>query len=216
MAQVPTGSTFAVATTIAAPKVTTIVSNATEALVTCVAHGYSAGDMVIIISGWGRLNKRTARVKAPLTADTFTLEGINTVNTNYYPVGTGVGTVAKITAFTQITTIMNPSTSGGEPKVVAYKFVDSDVEYSINDGFTAVSYKLEMDADSISTAGYTALKDLTEVQTDTVLKITTRNGSPNYVPCTVALNENVQMTEGQINRVTASFNGNNRSTRYAS
>mgnify|MGYP003587432000 CR=1 FL=1 len=216
MAQVPTGSTFAVATTIAAPKGTTIVSNATEALVTCVAHGYSAGDMVIIISGWGRLNKRTARVKAPLTADTFTLEGINTVNTNYYPVGTGVGTVAKITAFTQITTIMNPSTSGGEPKVVAYKFIDSDVEYSINDGFTAVSYKLEMDADSISTAGYTALKDLTEVQTDTVLKITTRNGSPNYVPCTVALNENVQMTEGQINRVTVSFNGNNRSTRYAS
>ena len=216
MAQVPTGSTFAVATTIAAPKVTTIVSNATEALVTCVAHGYSAGDMVIIISGWGRLNKRTARVKAPLTADTFTLEGINTANTNYYPAGTGVGTVAKITAFTQITTIMNPSTSGGEPKVVAYKFIDSDVEYSINDGFTAVSYKLEMDADSISTAGYTALKDLTEVQTDTVLKITTRNGSPNYVPCTVALNENVQMTEGQINRVTVSFNGNNRSTRYAS
>lgn len=216
MAQVPTGSTFSVASTIAAPKVTTIVTNAAEAVVTCIAHGYSAGDMLIVYSGWGRLNKRVFRVKAPITADTFVLEGAVTTNTTFYPAGTGVGTVAKITAFTQILTIMNPSTSGGEPKVVEYKFVDSDVNYSINDGFSAVSYKIEMDADSISTAGYTALKDLTETQTDTVLKITTRNGSPNYVPCTVALNENVQMTEGQINRVTASFNGNNRSTRYSS
>jgi len=215
MAQVPTGATFYVASTIAAAKTVTAVTNASEAVVSSTAHGYSNGDVVIMFSGWGRLNKRAFRIKS-VTTDAFTLEGADTTNTTFYPSGTGVGTVQKISAFTQITTVMNPSSSGGEPKTVNYKFIESDVEYSINDGFTATSYTLELDADSIGSAGYTALKTLTEVQTDTVLKIVTRSGSINLVPCTVALNEVVRMQDGQINRVNASFNGNNRAVRYAS
>jgi hypothetical protein len=168
-----------------------------------------------MFSGWGRLNKRAFRIKS-VTTDSFVLEGADTTNTTFYPSGTGTGTVQKISAFTQITTVMNPSSSGGEPKTVNYKFIESDVEYSINDGFTATSYTLEMDADAIGTAGYTALKTLTEVQTDTVLRVTTRSGSVLLVPCTVALNESVRMQDGQINRVNASFNGNNRAVRYAS
>jgi len=215
MAQVPTGSVFAIASTIAAAKTVSAVTNAAEAVVTSTAHGYSNGDVVIMYSGWGRLNKRAFRIKS-VTTDTFVLEGCDTTNTTFYPSGTGTGTVQKISAFTQITTVMNPSSSGGEPKTVNYKFIESDVEYSINDGFTATSYTLEMDADAIGTAGYTALKTLTEVQTDTVLRVTTRSGSVLLVPCTVALNESVRMQDGQINRVNASFNGNNRAVRYAS
>ena len=49
MAQVPTGSTFYVASTIASAKTTTIVTNASEAVVTSAAHGYSNGDFVIIL-----------------------------------------------------------------------------------------------------------------------------------------------------------------------
>ena len=71
------------------------------------------------------------------------LEGCDTTNTNFFPSGGGTGTVTKISTFTQITTVMNPSSSGGDPKTVNYKFVESDVEYSINDGFTATSYTLK-------------------------------------------------------------------------
>lgn len=217
MAQLPTGSTFHIATAaqIATARTVTIVTNAAEAVVTSIAHGYSNGDRVIMYSGWGRLNKRAFRIKS-VTTDTFVLEGADTTNTNFFPTGTGVGTVQKITAFTQITTVMNPQTSGGEPKNATYKFVESEIEYSINDGFTATSYTLELDADSISTAGYIALRGLTDVQIDTVLMIVTRSGSVQYVPCTVALNESVRMQEGQINRVSVAFNGNNRAVRYAS
>ena len=168
------------------------VTNASEAVATSTAHGYSNGDIVIMYSGWGRLNKRAFRIKSVAT-DTFVLEGCDTTNTNFFPSGGGVGTVTKISTFTQITTVMNPSSSGGDPKTVNYKFVESDVEYSINDGFSATSYTLEMDADSIGSAGYTALKSLTDVQTDTVLKIITRSGSISLCPCTVALNESVAM-----------------------
>lgn len=215
MAQVPTGSTFFIASAFAASKNTTIVTNASEAVVTVTTHGYSNGDIVEITSGWGRLNRRNFRIKS-VTTDTFVLEGADTSSTSFYPVGTGLGSVRKITAFTQITTTMNPQSTGGDPKTVTYKYVESDVEYSINDGFTATSYTLELDADSIGSAGYTALKTLTEVQTDTSLKIVTRNGALIFQPCTVALNEAIRMQDGQINRVNVSFNGNNRLTRYAS
>lgn len=215
MAQVPTGSTFFIASTFAASKTTTVVTNASEAVVTVTTHGYTNGDIVEITSGWGRLNRRNFRIKS-VTTDTFVLEGADTTSTTFYPVGTGLGSVRKITAFTQITTTMNPQSTGGDPKTVTYKYVESDVEYSINDGFTATSYTLELDADSIGSAGYTALKTLTEVQTDTSLKIVTRNGALIFQPCTVALNEAIRMQDGQINRVNVSFNGNNRLTRYAS
>lgn len=215
MAQVPTGSTFFIASTFAVSKTTTVVTNASEAVVTVTTHGYTNGDIVEITSGWGRLNRRNFRIKS-VTTDTFVLEGADTSSTSFYPVGTGLGSVRKITAFTQITTTMNPQSTGGDPKTVTYKFIESDVEYSINDGFTATSYTLELDADSIGSAGYTALKTLTEVQTDTSLKIVTRNGALIFQPCTVALNEAIRMQDGQINRVNVSFNGNNRLTRYAS
>lgn len=215
MSQVPTGSTFYVASTIAAAKTVSSVTNATEAVATSTAHGYSNGDIVIMFSGWGRLNKRAFRIKS-VTADTFVLEGCDTSSTTFFPAGSGVGTVQKISTWTQVTTVMNPKTNGGDPKKVTYKFIESDVEYSINDGFAATDYEIELDADSIGGAGYTALKSLTDLQTDTVLRIITKSGSFNLIPCTVALNESVQMQEGQINRVKAVFNGNNRAVRYAS
>lgn len=215
MAQVPTGSTFYIASTIASAKTTTVVTNASEAVVTSAAHGYSNGDFVIMYSGWGRLNQRAFRIKSVAT-DTFVLEGCDTSSTTYFPAGTGVGTVQKLSTFTQITTVMNPNSSGGDPKTVNYKFVESDIEYSINDGFSATSYTLDLDADAIGTAGYTALKTLTDVQTDTVLKLVTRSGSILLVPCTVALNEAVSLQDGQINKVKAVFNGKNRAVRYAS
>jgi hypothetical protein len=183
--------------------------------VTSAAHGYSNGDIVEITSGWGRLNLRNFRIKSVAT-DTFVLEGADTTSTTLFPAGSGIGSVRKISTFTQITGVMNPQSSGGDPKTVTYKFVESDVEYSINDGFSATNYTMELDADSIGGAGYTALKALTDVQTYTCLKMVTRSGSLIFQPCTVALNEAVRLQDGQINRVNVAFNGSNRLTRYAS
>lgn len=166
-------------------------------------------------SGWGRLHKRAFRIKS-VSANNYTLEGCDTSSTTYFPVGTGIGYGAKVSTFTQITTVMSPSSSGGDPKTVEYKFIESEIAYQINDGFSATSYSLEMDADSIGTAGYTALVNLTNVQTDTVLKIVTRSGSIILVPCTAALNEAISFQDGQINKVKAQFSGNNRAVRYAS
>lgn len=214
MAQVPTGTLFFIASAYATAQATTLVSNASEAIVTATAHGYANGDIVEITSGWGRLNRRNFRIKL-VAANTFVLEGADTTSTAFYPVGNGIGSVRKVSTFTQITTVMNPASSGGEPVNVEYKYTESDVKYSINDGFGATSYSMNLDADSIGTTGYTAVKTLTEVQTDTCLKMQTRSGSLVLQPCTVALNESVKLQDGNINQVSVAFNGNNRLTRYA-
>lgn len=215
MASVPTGTTFHVASAFNASKVTTAVTNAAEAVVTSVAHGYANGDILEVSSGWGRLHLRPFRVKA-VTADTVTLEGCDTTNTNFFPPGSGIGSVRKVGTFTQIQQVLGVSSSGGDPKTVDYKYVESDVSNSINDGFAATSYALDLDADSISTAGYQALKTLTDVQTNTIMKMVTRGGAIVLQGCTVALNEAPSVQDAQVMKVKAAFNGNSKLVRYAS
>jgi hypothetical protein len=212
MANVPTGTIIALATTFAAAKSVTVATNAASAVLTSTAHGYANGDTVQITSGWGRLNNRVFEISG-VTADTFTIS-LNTTDTNIFPAGSGVGTVKKISTWVQMTKIMNPQTSGGDPKTVQYKFLDSDVDYSINDGFNATSYTFELDDDD-STPGYAAAKSLTEVQTDTVMKMTMRSGSRIYIPGRVALNDVPRLQEGQINRISLAFNGNGRHSRVS-
>jgi hypothetical protein len=213
MASVPTGTIFSLATAFAPAKTISAISNAVEGSVSCTAHGFLAGDVVQLFSGWGRLNRRAARVKS-VTADAFIIEGINTTNTEFFPAGSGGGTVRKISTFQQINKILNPNNSGGEPKTVTVKFLESDVEENINDGFTAVSETFDIDADEFGSASYAALVALSEVQTDTVLKKTLKSGSIILTPCRVALNENVKMSDGTIMTNGVAINGNGRITRY--
>jgi hypothetical protein len=215
MAQVPTGSTFFIATAFGSAMTVTAITNATEAIVSATAHGFANGDIVEMTSSWGRLQKRAYRAKS-VAANTFVLEGADTTNVTFFPAGGGAGSARKVSTLVQITTVMNPNASGGEAKKVTYKFIESDVEYSINDGFSAVNRSMELDADSIGSPGYTALKSLTEIQSDTILKTISKNGAFTLLPCTVALNEEVVYQDGQINRVKVDFSGNNKSTRYAS
>lgn len=215
MASVPTGTTFYVANAFGASKNTTVVTNAAEAVVTCAAHGYSNGDVLEVTSGWGRITRRFIRIKS-VTTDNFTLEGVDTTNLTFFPAGAGIGSVRKVTGWQQVVQVLGLSSTGGDPKNVEFSYFDNDISFSINDGFSATTITLELDSDSISTPGYALLKTLTQVQTDTCLRINKRNGGLTYQPCTVALNEAEQMQAGQVNRVRCVFNGNNVAVRYAS
>ena len=213
MAAVPTGTLFSVATAFGNAVTVTGISNADPAVVTASAHGFSDGDIVEITSGWGRLNKRVFRVDNSTTG-TFELEGMDTSDTSFFPAGTGTGTAREVSSWQQLSKVMNPSTTGGDPKTVVYKFLESDVEYAINDGFTATSMSLEFDDDD-TTAGYTAMRTLTDSQGNTILKMLMRSGAVVYLPCTLAINDVPRLQDGQINRISAQFAGNNRHTRYS-
>ena len=118
MASLPTGSRIAVATSIGAKVPITAISNATEAVCTAAGHGLAVGNIVIILSGWGRINGLVFRVKAVPTADTFTLEGrkANTSNTNLFTPGGGAGTFQKALTWVDVVQILSNNTSGGDAK----------------------------------------------------------------------------------------------------
>jgi hypothetical protein len=215
MANVPTGTTFFVASALGSALTVSAATNASECQLTSTAHGLSNGDIVLTSLGWGRIDKRLFRVKSVAT-NTFVLEGCDTTNTTFFPNGTTTGSVQKVTTWQQVTQVLQANGSGGDPKNVEFKYYESDVAYSINDGFSATVYTFALDADSIGTAGYSAMKTLTDTQNLTGLKMVMRSGSIVLYPGTVALNENVQLQDGQINRVSGTMNCQGRITRYAS
>lgn len=214
MATLPSGTILSIASAFAAAKTVSGISNAAEAVVSCTAHGYSVGDIVQIYSAWGRLNRRAVRVKS-VTTDTFVAENIDTTNTEFFPAGSGGGTVRKVSTFTQIPKYLNPNQSGGDPKNVTVRFMDEDTDTNLNDGFNAVTESFELDADQFGTTSYNTLRSLTDVQSDTILKKTLKSGAQIYTPCTVALNENVKLASGSIMTNVVSVNGNGRLTRYS-
>lgn len=217
MASVPKGTRFYVATAFGSALTTSTASNATECVLGMTStSGLANGDFVEVTSGWGRLNKRACRIKSVVANTSITLEGIDTSSTTLYTAGAGIGSVRKVTSWEEITQVTAISSSGGGTKDVTYEYLDSDVQYKLNNGFESTSYTLTLDSDSIGTAGYLAMRSLTDVQTNTVFRIAKRTGAITLQPCTVALNESDQMTNDQIVTVSAVFSGNNRQTKYAS
>lgn len=214
MARTPTGTIHSVATVLSTAKTITGITNAAEAVVSCVAHGFGNGDLVIVYSAWGRLNFRAFRVKG-VTTDTFVLEGANTTNVELYTPGGGAGTVRKATTWVDLDRTMNHSSSGGDAKTVNVKFIESDVEIVLNDGFNAVQRTFEMDADMIGTPAYDALKMLSETNADTIVRRRAKTGAVSLIPAKIAFNEEETLTEGQAVVVKGTVNAQNLSTRYA-
>ena len=215
MARTPTGTIHSVATLLAAVKTIAGITNAAEASASCVAHGYSVGDIVVVYSGWGRLNFRSFRIKS-VTTDAFVLEGANTSNIELFTPGGGSGTVRKVTTWVDLDRTMNHDSSGGDAKTVNVKFIESDVEIVLNDGFNAVQRTFDMDADMIGTPAYEALKMLSETNADTVVRRRAKTGAVSLIPAKIAFNEEESLTEGSAVTVKGSINAQNVSTRYAS
>jgi hypothetical protein len=109
------GTTVSVGSTYGAAKTMSVITNANPAVATLEAsHGVIVGDIIHITSGWELLNNRVVRVSVVSTND-VTLEGVNTLDTDLYPAGTGTGSVREITAWTEVTQITRQiNVSGGE------------------------------------------------------------------------------------------------------
>lgn len=123
--RLPNGATFQIASAYGAAIPVTALSNANPAVATAAAHDLSDGDIIAVTSGWTRLNDRAARVANSLTG-TFALERINTLNTQPYPAGSGVGSVREVTAFVEISQITDVATSGGDQQFLTFGFLADD------------------------------------------------------------------------------------------
>ncbi|WDG45654.1 phage tail protein [Pseudomonas chlororaphis] len=123
--KLPNGGTFQHAATYAAALAFTAITNASEAVATVVGATLSAGDIVLLSSGWSKLDNKVVRVKAA-TATAITLEGIDTTDTQIFPAGGGVGSMKKVLTWVQIPQVTDLAFSGGEQNYLDVVFLEND------------------------------------------------------------------------------------------
>lgn len=114
--QIWSGVQVKVQSALASPKTVTAITKANPGVASSTAHGYSAGDYIIMSSqGMSQLNGRVFRVGTVAT-DTFALEG---EDTTLYDTFTS-GTASKITYGTSASTLTGLTSSGGD-----FSFIDT-------------------------------------------------------------------------------------------
>lgn len=211
----PDGAVISMGTTVGTSKTMSAISNASAAVATLEAsHGVIVNDIVLITSGWSRLNQRVARASVVATND-VTLESINTASTTNYPAGSGTGSVAEITAWTQISQVVEASFSGGEQQFATYSFLEDSFERQIPTQKSAMTLTLQV-ADDQSLTHFAALVAADLARTNKAIRIVLPSGAILYFSAIVTFNQNPTLTKGSImtNQVTLSLQA--EMTRYSS
>lgn len=210
----PNGITWAIQTAIGSALTVSAITNANPAVATSTAHGLSNGDIVVVASGWSKLDGRVVRV-AGVTTNTFQLEGYDTSSTTLYPAGTGTGSVKKVNTFTQITQVLEATTSGGDMQFTTYSFMENDFETQLPTQSSPMTLQLTI-ADDPALAGYIAIKAASEARDIRALKGTFPNGSILLYNGYSSFNETPTMAKNQVMGVRGTFSLLNKPVRYAS
>jgi len=127
--RVPNGSLVHISSGLATAVNITALTNASEAVATA-TNTYTAGDIVLINSGWTGIDNRVAKVKAP-SGTSFTLDSYDTTSTTIYPAGSGTGTAQKVSGWTQLGQIADSQSSGGDQQFTAVQFLESTIQVNL-------------------------------------------------------------------------------------
>jgi len=211
--QLPKGTTYAVASVYLALIAVSAASNASECVLTTATNTYQAGDVVEFTSGWTRANLRVFRVKAA-GATSVTLEGFDTTSTKIFPVGGGVGSLRKISAWTPIPYMKAFEVSGGDPKYATETFIDYPDEIQLPDGFSAASVTMTI-ADDPSLPHHAVLQAATDAQAVTAVRAILPSGAPLFYNGFPGFNPNPTMSGGAMT-VKCGLALQGRVVRYAS
>lgn len=170
------GTSYDIASTYGTAVNMTALSNASAAVATLAAgHGCVIGDVVEITSGWQRLNGRLARVSAVATND-VTLEGIDTTSTSLFPVGMGTGSVRRITAWTEISQVLEGSFSGGEQQFTDITSLADVVQREMPTTRSPVRLELTV-GDDPALPWYTPVRAASRSHANTGLRVRLSNGA---------------------------------------
>ena len=174
----PAGTKYFYSNTLAAAKTVSAVTNASPAVATSTAHGYADADPVFFKSGWSDADGTVFEVDQ-LSADTFSLLGLDTTDTNIYAALTGIGTTQKISGWVEIPQVLKATPTGGNIK---YGTIDPlGVRQATKQpiGFEAVGIDMEIGYDA-SNATIKAMQAITRVFSKVALKMVLPGGGRVY------------------------------------
>lgn len=210
--KLPNGSIVEIGSAFAAPTPTTAVSNANPAVVSAPGHDLEAGNVLVVGSGWTRLDGKVVRVITP-TADAFSMEGINTTNLNVYTAGSGAGNVRAVTDWVQITQITDPSTSGGDQQFTTFGFLEDDDDRQLPTSKSPITLTLPV-ADDPAQAYVPVCEAADEDKEPRVVRLKLPNSSVIYYYAYVSITATPTLARNSIMTRTITLSLASRPTRY--
>lgn len=200
----PNGATLKLAATYGPAKPITAITNANPAVASAVAHGFLAGAILELTSGWPKLNGRAVRVGAAPAADTFKLENFDSSDATLYPTASAPGSARAVLTWVDLPQALEFSTSGGETQFATYQFLESDTEQQIPSGFSAMSIQVTI-ADDPTLACYPVLRAASAGRKPIIMLLTLPNGSQIPYNCYVSFNETPTLSKNNVMTVKPSF-----------
>lgn len=208
----PEGSKFYFSTTFASAKTITALTNADPAVATSVAHGYSDLDEILLSSGWEDATDTVFQVDQ-LTADTFEIEGLNSVDTNFYATGTGTGTAQKISGWTEIPQVLTIATQGGDARFTTISPIARRNSINVPTGFNPTSISLTLGHDPAN-ANYKTMLGISRALTKVAFKMVLSGGAVTYGYGYMSVSEAPSLNVNQANTVSAAISLLGRAISY--
>jgi hypothetical protein len=146
--KIPNGGYFQHAATYDAVLPFTALSNASEAVATVTGATIAVGDIVLLSSGWSKLDNKVVRVKTA-SATSITLEGVDTSDATLFPAGGGIGSMKKILTWVQVPQVTDLAFSGGEQNYLDVVFLEDDQGKQIPTDKSATSMTLTIADDPV-------------------------------------------------------------------
>ena len=208
----PEGSSQQFSQTFAAVKNITALTNADPAVATCVGHGLTTGDEILLAIGWEDATDSVFKV-TQLTADTFSIDGLDATDINFFPAGSGVGTFQKISNWVAMPQVLTIGTSGGDPNFTDVAPLAKRNGIKIPTGFNATSITLSLAHDA-TLASYKTMVKISRVLKKVAFKQVLNGGAVTYGYGYMSVSEFPKLNSKQVNTVDAAMAFLGRSISY--
>lgn len=209
----PNGALVAIASGYNSAKTMSAVTNAHPAVATLEAgHGITTGDFIEVVSGWSRLTDKVVEAGTVAVND-VPLLGVDSTMTSIYSAGGGAGSVRKITGWTQLSQILQSTSSGGEQNFLEYQFLESDAQKRIPTFKTAAGLTFSI-ADDPSQPGYILAATANDDRLPRAVRITLPNGAVIVYNAFISLNKTPSLTVNEIMACQVTLSLLNEPVRY--
>lgn len=208
----PNGSVVEIASVLGTAVPFTSLTNAKPPVAASVGHGIDAGDILLINSGWALINDRAVKASG-VTADAFSLAGLDTTNEERFTAGAGAGAVVPVSGWTQISKITAFTVSGGEQQflTVGYLENDDDLQFPTNRNPISVSIAVEDQPE----AGYVGVVEGYDDSKElAVVRLKLPGNRQILMPGYVSITSTPTMDRNQLMTRTISIGLSGRPTRY--
>lgn len=206
------GSSQQFSATFAAAKNITSLTNASPAVATSVGHGYANGDEILVTSGWEDATDTIYQITV-LSADTFSLNGLDTTNTGFFPTGTGIGTAQKVSGWTTIPQVLTINGSGGDARFTDVTPLSKRNAIKIPTGFNATSVTMSLGHDP-NNANYKTMLGISRNLSKVAFKQVISGGAITYGYGYLSVSEMPKLNNNQVNTVDAAMTILGRSISY--